>query len=108
MGELPEATRQKSDPSPPSTVPAFGPTKTKSPSALPTSASDISGLGLLTWVYPPGLADRVVAARGRSEQRRRLLPTRLMVVWRRRRSPKTASSPCTRGDGPKSGPSDAA
>ncbi|MET8450230.1 transposase domain-containing protein [Streptomyces sp. NPDC005209] len=40
---------------------------------------ELSGLGLLTWVYPPGLMDRVVAACGRGEQRRRLLPARLVV-----------------------------
>ncbi|MGW9130060.1 IS4 family transposase [Streptomyces sp. NPDC055681] len=45
------------------------------------SASDLSGLGLLTWVYPPGLVDRVVAACGRSEQRKRLLPARLVVYF---------------------------
>ncbi|MEK8173618.1 IS4 family transposase [Streptomyces sp. M19] len=43
--------------------------------------SDLSGLGLLTWVYPPGLVDRVVAACGRTEQRRRLLPARLTVYF---------------------------
>ncbi|WP_438302397.1 transposase domain-containing protein [Streptomyces sp. HUAS TT11] len=50
---------------------------------LAASASDSPGLGLLTWVYPPGLMDRVVAARGRSGQRWRLLPVRLMMyfVW---------------------------
>ncbi|MGI5466229.1 transposase domain-containing protein [Streptomyces sp. CA-132043] len=42
---------------------------------------ELSGLGLLTWVYPPGLVDRVVAACGRTEQRRRLLPTRLVVYF---------------------------
>ncbi|MFJ1536891.1 IS4 family transposase [Streptomyces mirabilis] len=42
---------------------------------------EISGLGLLTWVYPPGLVDRVVAACGRSEHRRRLLPARLVVYF---------------------------
>ncbi|MGW5274382.1 transposase domain-containing protein [Streptomyces sp. NPDC004044] len=45
------------------------------------SASDLSGLGLLTWVYPPELVDRVVAACGRSEQRKRLLPARLVVYF---------------------------
>ncbi|WP_307543446.1 transposase domain-containing protein [Streptomyces sp. V3I8] len=45
------------------------------------SASDLSGLGLLTWVYPPGLVDRVVAAYGRAEQRGRLLPARLVVYF---------------------------
>ncbi|WSM17818.1 IS4 family transposase [Streptomyces sp. NBC_01717] len=48
---------------------------------MAASASDLSGLGLLTWVYPPGLVDRVVAACGRSEQRRRLLPARLVVYF---------------------------
>ncbi|MFJ9085148.1 IS4 family transposase [Streptomyces sp. NPDC102384] len=45
------------------------------------SVSDLSGLGLLTWVYPPGLVDRVVAACGRAEQRKRLLPARLVVYF---------------------------
>jgi hypothetical protein len=40
---------------------------------------ELSGLRLLTWVYRPGLVDRVVAACGRGEQRRRLLPARLVV-----------------------------
>ncbi|MFF2433126.1 transposase domain-containing protein [Streptomyces sp. NPDC058107] len=48
---------------------------------MAASASDLSGLGLLTWAYPPGLVDRVVAACGRSEQRRRLLPARLVVYF---------------------------
>ncbi|WP_371669879.1 IS4 family transposase [Streptomyces sp. NBC_00289] len=48
---------------------------------MASSASDLSGLGLLTWVYPPGLVDRVVAACGRAEQRRRLLPARLVVYF---------------------------
>ncbi|WP_260609292.1 IS4 family transposase [Streptomyces sp. WAC 01325] len=38
-------------------------------------------MGLLTWVYPSGLVDRVVAACGRAEQRRRLLPARLVVYF---------------------------
>ncbi|WP_246091269.1 transposase domain-containing protein [Streptomyces griseorubiginosus] len=42
---------------------------------------ELSGLGLLTWVYRPGLVDRVVAACGRAEQRRRLLPARLVVYF---------------------------
>jgi hypothetical protein len=45
------------------------------------SVSELSGLGLLTWVYPPGLVDRVVAACGRAEQRKRLLPARLVVYF---------------------------
>ncbi|MFI1408873.1 IS4 family transposase [Streptomyces sp. NPDC020707] len=48
---------------------------------MTVSASDLSGLGLLTWVYPPGLVDRVVAACGRVEQRKRLLPARLVVYF---------------------------
>ncbi|WP_372446287.1 transposase domain-containing protein [Streptomyces chrestomyceticus] len=39
------------------------------------------GLGVLTWVYPPGLVDRVVAACGRVEQRRRLLLARLVMYF---------------------------
>ncbi|MGI5380752.1 transposase domain-containing protein [Streptomyces sp. CA-251387] len=42
---------------------------------------ELAGLGLLTWVYPPGLVDRVVAACGRAEHRRRLLPGRLVVYF---------------------------
>lgn len=48
---------------------------------MAVSVSDLSGLGLLTWVYPPGLVDRVVSACGRSEQRKRLLPARLVVYF---------------------------
>lgn len=33
------------------------------------------------WVYPPGLVDRVVAACGCAEQRKRLLPARLVVYF---------------------------
>ncbi|MFJ9729367.1 transposase domain-containing protein [Streptomyces sp. NPDC101209] len=36
---------------------------------------------MLTWVYPSSLVDRVVAACGRAEQRRRLLPARLVVYF---------------------------
>ncbi|MEW1929904.1 transposase domain-containing protein [Streptomyces sp. NPDC088360] len=43
--------------------------------------SDQSGLGLLTRVYPSGLVDRVVAAGGRSEPHRWLLPARLVVYF---------------------------
>ncbi|MGQ4388060.1 transposase domain-containing protein [Streptomyces sp. SAS_270] len=48
---------------------------------MAASVSELSGLGLLTWVYPPGLVDRVVAACGRVEQRKRLLPARLVVYF---------------------------
>ncbi|MEU7238396.1 transposase domain-containing protein, partial [Streptomyces chrestomyceticus] len=43
--------------------------------------SELSGLGLLTWVYPLGLVDRVVAACGRVERRKRLLSARLVVYF---------------------------
>jgi len=42
---------------------------------------ELAGLGVLTWVYPPDVVDRVVAACDRAEQRRRLLPTRLVVYF---------------------------
>jgi Insertion element 4 transposase N-terminal len=42
---------------------------------------ELSGLGVLTWVYPPDVVNRVVAACGRSEQRRRLFPARLVVYF---------------------------
>lgn len=45
------------------------------------SVPELSGLGILTWMYPPGLVDRVVAACGRTEQRTRLLPARLTVYF---------------------------
>lgn len=48
---------------------------------MSASVSELSGLGLLTWVYPPGLVDRVVAACGRAEHRKRLLPARLVVYF---------------------------
>ncbi|MER6562669.1 transposase domain-containing protein [Streptomyces sp. NPDC001027] len=48
---------------------------------MAASVSELSGLGLLTWVYPPGLVDRVVAACGRVERRKRLLPARLVVYF---------------------------
>jgi hypothetical protein len=42
---------------------------------------ELAGLGVLTWVYPPDVVDRVVAACERTEQRRRLLPARLVVYF---------------------------
>lgn len=48
---------------------------------MSADVGELSGLGLLTWVYRPGLVDRVVAACGRGEQRRRLLPARLVVYF---------------------------
>ena len=37
---------------------------------------ELSGLGVLTWVYPPDMVDRGVAACGRAKQRRRLAALR--------------------------------
>ncbi|MFJ3804348.1 IS4 family transposase [Streptomyces sp. NPDC090088] len=48
---------------------------------MSADVGELSGLGLLTWVYPSGLVDRAVAACGRAEQRRRLLLARLMVYF---------------------------
>jgi hypothetical protein len=42
--------------------------------------SDRIAIGVLTSIYPPELVDRVVAEAGRTQQRRRLLPARV-VVW---------------------------
>jgi Insertion element 4 transposase N-terminal/Transposase DDE domain len=43
--------------------------------------SDRIALGVLTRVFPPGLIDEVVAECGRVEQRRRLLPARVVVYF---------------------------
>jgi hypothetical protein len=42
--------------------------------------SDRIAIGVLTSTYPPELVDRVVAEAGRTQQRQRLLPARV-VVW---------------------------
>jgi hypothetical protein len=42
---------------------------------------DRIALGALTCVFPPELVDQVVAETGRREQRRRLLPARVMVYY---------------------------
>jgi len=42
--------------------------------------SDRIAIGVLTSIYPPELVDRVVAEAGRTQQRQRLLPARV-VVW---------------------------
>jgi hypothetical protein len=42
--------------------------------------SDRIAIGVLTSIYPPELVDRVVAETGRTQQRQRLLPARV-VVW---------------------------
>jgi Insertion element 4 transposase N-terminal/Transposase DDE domain len=43
--------------------------------------SDHISIGVLTRVFPPELVDRVVAETGRTEQRRRLLPARVVVYY---------------------------
>ena len=43
--------------------------------------SDHVALGVLTRSFPPSLVDEVVAALGKSEQRQRLLPARLVVYY---------------------------
>lgn len=43
--------------------------------------SDHISVGVLTRVFPPGLVDRVVAEAGRTEQRQRLLPARVVVYY---------------------------
>lgn len=43
--------------------------------------TDRIALGALTSTYPPGLVDRVLEQTGRVEQRRRLLPARVVVYY---------------------------
>jgi hypothetical protein len=43
--------------------------------------SDHISIGVLTRVFPPELVDRVVAEAGRTEQRQRLLPARVVVYY---------------------------
>ena len=43
--------------------------------------SDHVSIGVLTRTYPPDLVDRVIAECGRTEQRQRLLPARVMVYY---------------------------
>lgn len=43
--------------------------------------SDRIAIGLLTSTFPPELVDRMVAATGRTEQRSRLLPARVVVYY---------------------------
>jgi hypothetical protein len=56
-------------------VPRAGQVKPPAPERL----GDRVAIGALTSVFPPGLVDRVVAECGRTEQRRRLLPARMVV-----------------------------
>ena len=43
--------------------------------------SDLVSVGLLTRVFPPGLVDEVIADAGRTEQRRRSLPARVVAYF---------------------------
>jgi hypothetical protein len=43
--------------------------------------SDLVSVGVLTRVFPPGLVDEVIAGVGRTEQRHRSLPARVMVYF---------------------------
>ena len=43
--------------------------------------SDLVSVGVLTRVFPPGLVDEVIAATGRTEQRHRSLPARVMAYF---------------------------
>ncbi len=43
--------------------------------------ADLVSVGVLTRVFPPGLVDQVVAAAGRTEQRHRSLPARVMAYF---------------------------
>jgi hypothetical protein len=46
---------------------------------MPPPITDRIALGALTSTFPPELVDRVVQQTGRAEQRRRLLPARVVV-----------------------------
>jgi hypothetical protein len=54
-------------------------TPTQLPS--PPPITDRIALGALTSTFPPELVDRVIEQTGRAEQRRRLLPARVVVYW---------------------------
>ena len=43
--------------------------------------SDLVSVGVLTRVFPPELVDEVIAAAGRTEQRNRTLPARVMAYF---------------------------
>ena len=43
--------------------------------------SDLVSVGVLTRVFPSGLVDEVIAATGRTEQRHRVLPARVMAYF---------------------------
>jgi hypothetical protein len=43
--------------------------------------SDLVSVGVLTRVFPPGVVDEVIAEAGRTEQRHRSLPARVMAYF---------------------------
>ena len=43
--------------------------------------SDLVSVGVLTRVFPPGLVDEVIAGAGRTQQRHRALPARVMAYF---------------------------
>ncbi|KJF15756.1 hypothetical protein AXFE_34010 [Acidithrix ferrooxidans] len=43
--------------------------------------SDLVSVGVLTRVFPADLVDKVIAAAGRTEQRKRTLPARVMAYF---------------------------
>src|SRR6266705_15024 len=47
----------------------------------PPPITDRIALGALTHTFPPELVDQVIEQTGRVEQRRRLLPARVVVYW---------------------------
>jgi Insertion element 4 transposase N-terminal len=47
----------------------------------PQRLGDRVAIGALTATFPPELVDRVLAQTGRTEQRRRLLPARMVVYY---------------------------
>src|SRR6266545_5888888 len=47
----------------------------------PPPITDRIALGALTHTFPPELVDQVIEQTGRAEQRRRLLPARVVVYW---------------------------
>jgi transposase IS4-like protein len=58
-------------------MPRAGQTKPPLAPRLP----DRIAIGVLTKTFPPELVDRVTARTGRGEQRRRLLPARMVVYY---------------------------
>src|SRR5918997_3859964 len=58
-------------------VPRAGRVKSRSGDRL----TDRVGVGVLTRSFPPEVVDEVVAGQGRTEQRSRLLPARLVVYY---------------------------